>query len=213
MHLPKPTEGGDFTPPPAGTFPAICYRFLDLGTQQGSYMGKPKIAHKVLLSWELHDEEAVLEIEGQLVPMTVHKRYTWSMGEKANLRKDLESWHGVKFKDSDFGVGGWDVRKLLGAPCMLGITHKTNDDNKVFANVTSISKLPKQLKVGTLHNHKQFLWLSRDLFDKGVFEALSESLQNTIKASPEYAELSKPGAGAEVSAAKFDKQLDEDIPF
>ena len=213
MHLPKPTEGGDFTPPPAGTFPAICYRLLDLGTQSTTFKGDTKIQHKVLLSWELKDEDCMMEVEGQLLPMTVHQRFTWSMHEKATLRKTLESWRGSKFKDSDFGPGGFDVRKLLGAPCMLAIVHNTNGE-KTYANVASVLKLAKGMQTGQLVNPKQFLWLSHDLFDEDVFNALSQGLQDTIKKSPEYQELHHPGAGAETRAAKFDKQYEDDpIPF
>ena len=87
MHLPKPTEGGDFTPVPEGTFPATCYRFIDLGTQAGEYMGASKIARKVMLSWEITDPETRME-DGK--PFTISSRFTWSMHEKSTLRKTLE---------------------------------------------------------------------------------------------------------------------------
>src|SRR6478735_3792609 len=99
-----PSPSGNFTPPPAGTFPAICYRILDLGTQHGSYKGKPRVAHKILISWEIKDDEAVME-DGR--PMSIHQNYTWSMNEKAALRKDLESWRGKRFTEADFGENGF----------------------------------------------------------------------------------------------------------
>lgn len=212
MHLPTPTPGGDFTPPPAGTFPALCYRLLDLGTQSTTFKGDTKIQHKVLISWELKDEDCTMEVDGLVMPMTVHQRFTWSMHEKATLRKTLESWRGKKLVDSDFGAGGFDIRKLLGAPCMLAIVHATNGE-KTYANVASVLKLARGMQTGPLVNPTAFLWLSRDLFDQAVFDGLSQGLQDTIKKSPEYAELFRQGAGAEVSAAKFDKRLDDEIPF
>jgi hypothetical protein len=33
MYLPRPSES-NFRPVPAGTWPAICYRVVDLGTQE-----------------------------------------------------------------------------------------------------------------------------------------------------------------------------------
>lgn len=206
-YLPKPTGGGDFAPPPAGSLPAICYRFLDLGTQEKSFKGESKSLHQIMLSFEIKDEDAVME-DGR--PMTIHARYTWSMHEKATLRQVLESWRGKKFQDSDFGEGGFDVRKLLGVPCLLTVVH-TEKDGKVYANIKAISKLPKGLTVGTLHNPKQFLWLSREEFDPDVFNALSEGLQNTIRKAPEYHDL-KDGSGNEYAAATG-KSLDEEIPF
>ena len=181
-YLPKPNEGGTFVPPPAGTFPAICYRILDLGTQQTSYMGKPKRAHKILISWELKDEEAKTE-DGQ--PMTVHQSFTWSMHEKASLRKVLESWRGKTFTESDFGPGGFDVRKLLGVPCFLGIVHAEKDGN-TYANISAISKLPKGMSAGEPINKPLYMWIEEGLFDRDEFLKLSERLQEKIKSSPEY---------------------------
>ena len=56
MHLP-PNDGGSFELTPAGAHPAICYRFIDLGTQQSNYMGQPKVRHEILISWEIADAE------------------------------------------------------------------------------------------------------------------------------------------------------------
>lgn len=214
MHLPKPSEGGDFAPPPAGTFPAICHRFVDLGTQQTTYKGEQKEQHKILLSWELKDEDCMMEVEGQLLPMTIHQRFTWSMHEKATLRKMLESWRGKKFTDADFGPGGFDVKKLLGAPCMLAIVH-TENNGKTYANVAAVLKPSRGMQVGQLVNPKTFLSLERGEFDQATFDGLSDGLKSTIMKSPEYHELSRPGAGAELQAARssLSSSMDDEIPF
>jgi len=186
-YLPRPTEGGgDFTPPPEGTFPAICYRIVDLGTQESSYLGDTKHQHKVLISWELKDDEIVMD-DGR--PMTAHQRYTWSMHEKANLRKQLEMWRGRKFADSDFGPGGFDVRNLLGVPGLITIVHADGKEGKVFANVASIVKLPKGMSAGELINPKVLVWLDKTEFDQQAFDDLSDNLKNTIKKSPEYLQM------------------------
>lgn len=213
IHLPKPGEGGDFTPPPEGSFPAVAYRIVDLGTQNTTFQGQSKDAHKIMVSWEIQDEDAVMS-DGQ--PMTIHQRYTWSMHEKATLRKHLEAWRGKKFTEDDFGPGGFDVRKLLGAPCMISIVHNPSGD-KLYANVAGVVRLPKGLSTRALHNAKSFVWLERDEFDADAFEKLSEGLKTTIKKSPEYHELMRPGSGQEVTAARggYSKEYgDEDkIPF
>lgn len=215
MHLPRPNEGGSFTPPPSGTYPAICYRILDLGTQQTTYKGQPKRAHKILLSWEIKDEEAVTD-DGQ--PMSIHQQYTWSMHEKAALRKALESWRGKAFVDSDFGPGGFDIRKLLGVPCLLGITHTVNDGN-TYANITAISKLPKGMEAGELVNKPIYMWLEKGLFDREEFAKLSERMQDKIKSSPEYHELlnGRPiehiADGDVAAGAPVHPAFDDEIPF
>lgn len=209
MHLPKPTGNADFAPPPAGTFPGICYRILDLGTQDTTFQGENKEQHKIMLSWEIRDDEAVMT-DGR--PMTIHQRYTWSMHEKALLRKHLESWRGKKFVESDFGEGGFDVRKLLGVSCMLAIVH-AESGGKTFANIAAISKLPKSMNAGQLHNATMFLWLSREGFDQVEFEKLSDGIKTTIKKSPEYHDM-MTGSGAETRAARgMGSMVDDEIPF
>lgn len=212
--LPKPNEGGSFTPPPAGTFPAICYRIVDLGTQDTTYKGTPKRAHKVLISWEIRDDDAVtVDSEtGEKRPMSVHQQYTWSMHEKAALRKALESWRGKKFVESDFGPDGFDIRKLLGVPCYIGIVHDERDGN-TYANISAISMLPKGVDPGTLHNERQFLWLDEGLFDEDLFHKLSEKLQDKIKASPEYRAIANGGGEHVGDADEITGHLDDPIPF
>jgi hypothetical protein len=186
MHLPKPSEGGSFTPPPSGTFPAICYRIIDLGTHEvpGFQGAPPKSQRQVMISWELKADEAVTD-DGK--PMTMHKTYNWSMHEKATLRKHLESWRGKAFSEADFGEGGFDVKKLLGVPCFMSILHNEKDGN-VWANISGISKLPKDYPMAgrTLVNPTAYLFITADEFDEEVLTSLSDKLQLKIKTSPEY---------------------------
>jgi hypothetical protein len=211
MHLPKPSEGGDFTPPPAGVFPAICYRFIDLGTQQSTYQGQTKQQHKVMLSWEITDPDEKMD-DGK--PWTISQRYTWSMSEKATLRKTLESWRGRPFEESDFGEGGFDTRNLVGAPCMLSIM-RVEKDGKTYANISGVTKLPKQMPAGQLQNDK--VYFSLEDFDAGVLGKLSDSLQAIIKASPEYQAIGKPvDSGYHAPSGDPGWQPEagyEDIPF
>jgi hypothetical protein len=211
MHLPKPTEGGDFTPVPEGTLPAACYRFVDLGTQAGEYMGAPKIARKIMLSWEITDPETRME-DGK--PFTISSRFTWSMHEKSTLRKTLESWRGRKFEDSDFGPGGFDVRKLLGAGCFLSIIHTTKAD-KVYSNISAVMKLPKDFPAPKPENPLVYFSLEPDEFDRDVLNSFSENLQNIIKASPEYQAIGKANSPHDYIPPNFDGAPVgmEEIPF
>jgi hypothetical protein len=188
MYLPKPGEGGTFTPPPAGTFPAICYRIIDLGTHEvPGYQGGPQThKHQVMISWELKDEEAVTE-DGK--PMTMHKTYTWSMHEKATLRKHLEAWRGKAFNEADFGDGGFNVKKLLGVACFMGVVHSDGKDGNTYANISAISKLPKGMDPGAPVNPLTYLALEHGGFDEEVFMGLSDKLQLKIKSSPEYQKM------------------------
>jgi hypothetical protein len=207
--LPMPTAGGDFEPCPAGTYPAVCYRVIDLGRQTTDYQGQQKIQHKVLLSWEIVDDEARMT-DGR--PYTISSRYTWSMHEKAALRKDLEAWRGVAFTDADFGENGFNIKKLIGAPCLLTLVEQEKA-GKRYTNIASIAKLPRQMQgsVAALVNPTAYLWLTKPLFDAAVFAELSDNLKATIMKSPEFAEATASSKQPGESAHRPD--LDDDIPF
>lgn len=207
MYMPK-NDGADFTPPPAGTHLAVCYRVIDLGTQQVEFQGQRKMQHKIMLSWELPEE---LMEDGK--PFTVHQRYTYSSNEKARLRQDLEAWRGAKFQDSDFGPGGFDIKRVIGVGCNLTILHN-NKDGRTYANITAISKLRKGDKAPALINTPTYLDLSN--FDQVAFDSLSEGLKAVIAKSPEYAEAMRPNmseANPPPHSGNGREDIEEEIPF
>lgn len=207
MFLPKP-EGGDFTPPPAGTHIATCYRVVDLGTQLVEFNGETKKQRKVMLSWELPDE---LMDDGR--PFTINKRYTYSGHEKAQLRKDLESWRGAPFQDADFGPGGFDIRKVIGVPCLLSIVHETNKMGKLFANITAVVKPPKGTARPALVNTPTTF--SLDEFDPHTFHDFPDWLKTVIMKSPEYADATRAIHNSAPPTADDDGRVlaGEEVPF
>lgn len=209
MRLEKP-EGGDFKPAPAGAHRAVCIRFIDLGTQMIEWQGETKYARKVLIMWELTDE--IADFNGEQKPFIVSRKYTWSMHEKANLRKDLESWRAKRFSDADFGPDGFDTKNLIGVPAMVTITHSEGDT--VYANVTGISPLPKAMEKPGIINPTVYLSLEKDEFDREVFLTLSDKMQEIVRKSPEYGSAvsgALDGTGSVDGIAGTD--LDDDIPF
>lgn len=210
MTMP-PETGGDFTPAPEGTHPARCYRVVDLGTQKTVFNDETKFQHKILLSWELPLEKMD---DGR--PFNASKRYTFSSHEKANFRKDLETWRGQRFESTDFGPGGFEVSKLLTVPCLLTITH-AESSGRTYANVDAVVRLPRGMNVPALTNPPSIIGLEDDTWDQAVFDALPEGIQKVIKLSPEYAQLMQrlggPTATAGQSAPPSQADLDDDIPF
>jgi hypothetical protein len=202
-YIPKP--GSDFKPAPAGNWPAVCTRVIDMGTQPTNYKGKAGTAHQVLISWELHGDETKMD-DG--TPMLAQRAYTWSMSEKANLRKMLESWRGQPFVESDFGK--FDVKNLIGAPCLINLTHSVSDGT-TYANITTVAKLPKGMPAPKPSNGSVYVWLTQKLFDKDAFNGLSDKLQGKIKPTPEYQELT--GDTIEEPAFNDNGPEDDDLPF
>lgn len=181
--LPEPS-GGDFENIDSGTYSARCYRFIDLGSHETFFNGQSKgLTPLVLIGFELCDEKME---DGR--PFVLHKRYTWSTSEKANMRKDLESWRGARFNDSDFGPGGFDVKNLLGAPAILTVI-KTEKEGKEYSNIAGISKPMKGMTLPPLVNKPVMVSLIYTEFDREAFDSLSDSLKSKIAQSPQYKAL------------------------
>ena len=150
MLIAKDTTGDKFPKlplPEAGTTQAVCCAVWDLGLQKSSYMGEEKIQHKIIIAWEIVEKINAPESEYHDKPYMLNKKYTLSLGDKANLRKDLESWRGVPFNENEL-KSGFDLERLYGVNCFIGIKHEPdrNDPSKVYANVTAILPLPKGME-------------------------------------------------------------------
>lgn len=211
MQIPKPSEGGTFELTPAGTFIATCYRFIDRGTQMTEFNGERKTRREVMISWEIADE---IMSDGR--PFSATKTYTWSMHEKAALRRDLESWRGRAFVDEDFeGPNAFNTKNLLGKSCMLTITHTTKGD-KTYSNIASVGKLMKNVTPPSLVNPVVYLALTKEGWDASVYAGLSDKMKQIVASSPEYKELMQ-------GARHYDDPInggydpghdpDQDIPF
>jgi len=125
-----------FTPAPEGLHQAVCVDVVDLGLVNTQWGDK----HKVELRWQLDE---VNQETGRR--FDVRARYTLSLSEKANLRKNLETWRGRKFTGEE--LKGFDLEKLIGVNCQLQVIHNLSDEGKTYANVQAIvphnAKAPK----------------------------------------------------------------------
>lgn len=182
----KATAGESFerTLPDAGMMRARCVVVLDLGTHRDAKFldkkGQPVKRHLVQIQFEL---DQMMEINGEQKPMMATMRQTLSLGEKANLRKHLETWRGKKFSEADIKEG-FDLSKILGKPALLNIQH--SDDGK-YANVMSINP-PMKPPAGSDGAAPQF-YPSRffDLSDPSadVWATLSQKTRDFIAESEE----------------------------
>ncbi len=199
MKWPSNGNGGDFKNPDPGTHLAVCTRIIDIGTQTSEFQGKKKSQRKVVLGWEI---EQKLD-DGQ--PMIVYSRYTMSLNEKATLRKQLETWRGVKMTDEQ--CDSFDPKVLLGAPCMLALVEA---EGGRYINVQSVMRMPK----GTppLKPIHAFTFFSLSDFNRAAFDALGDGFQKQIMQSPEYLELAS-GGFPEGMPGGAQGGHDDDIPF
>lgn len=203
MLIPKPE--GDFTPPPPGNHPARCYRVVDLGTQQGSYMGKPKIQHKIMIGWELFCDEKLPDGRN----FTISSRYTLSGSDRSMLRQHLEAWRGRAFGEDDWNT--FHIEKIIGQPCLLQVKHETKDGT-TYSNIASVAGVPKGFPVPDLTNDTLFFSLGPKEYQKAAYEKLSDNLKLTVHKSPEWAVLNGNGHDHEQEAPVRDA-MDDEIPF
>src|ERR1043165_114898 len=126
------TSGGEMQLTPEGTYIGRCIKVIDLGTQTSTGQFGTKSQKKVMVTWELLDDEVKME-DGR--PFAVSQFYTASLHEKAQLRKDLESWRGKKFDDKE--LEGFDMLDVLGTYCMIQVIHSKDGQ---YANVQTIMK-------------------------------------------------------------------------
>lgn len=197
------TGGREFKLLPAGSHAAVCTMVAHLGLQNGAYMGKPKLQPKVYLRWQIPAERIEWEKDGvkHEGPMSIGKTYTESLSEKANLRKDLESWRSKAFSPQE--LAGFELFNILGKPCLLSVVHDTGEDGKTRAYIQSVSALPKGMSAPT---HEGDL-LKYDAENIGDHAKLPEWVRQKI------AEQVKPQAKAAPEPVAAGDEFHDDIPF
>lgn len=185
---------------PAGTHVARCYGIIDLGTQYSEKFDNS--SRKVQIQWELSNE---LMDDGR--PLAISKKYTLSLNEKANLRKDLESWLGrgitAEEEKNGFALGG-----MLGAPCLLSVIH-AESGGKTYANIAGVMSIPKGTQVPPQSNPM----VSYDVENgkDAVFEKLPEWIRTMIEQSKEFKDGDEPEI-EETAPDLSDKSIPFDIP-
>jgi hypothetical protein len=206
MPLAIPEEStGSYEKCPEGNHVAVCCSIVDLGTQHSEKYEKNQ--RKILIEWEISGET---KEDG--TPFYIDQIYTFSMNEKAALRRDLESWRGVKFSKEDFGR--FELSNVLGVGCMLNVVWAESGD-KVYANIASIARLPKGMSAPSLIARRRCLSLEPGEFDSDEMNGLRDRIVEKIRESPEFKALTT-GRGIEannkLNQASAEAAEDE-IPF
>ena len=204
MKIPQETAS-NYENVPVGTHVGRCISFIDLGSHQEEYQGKPKatLTRKVRLGFE-----TPLELMANGEPFTISKRYTWSMNERAVLRQHLESWRGKPFEQSDFGT--FDIRNVLGKECSLSVK-AWERDGKSGTGLDHIGKAMKGIAVPPAINAQVYFSLEPDEFNLDTFHSLPEKMQEFIKESAEWQALMN--GGNPVKQIANDDFGDTEIPF
>lgn len=211
--------GQDFDPIPAGMHHAICYACIDLGVQP-SNNPKFKPKPKIVFIWELPEERGDFtrgegaDARKVNLPRAISSIYTLSLSEKSNLRPMLQSWRGKPFTEEE--LDGFDVRKVVGANCLLNIIHEVKD-GKTYANVASVNPLPKAMAKKTAENPPNTFSIGDIPPGHPIKfpDNFPEWIETMIKQSEEYQERvhAKPSNQPPPAKKEAQENLDEDVPF
>ena len=161
----------------AGVYSAIGSMIIDLGIQKNEKFGKSQ--RKFRLVWNIVGEE--VEINGEKYPRTMSKEYSFSLGEKSNLRRDLQAWRGKAFTEEE--LRGFLLVNILNKGCQLQIINEEKN-GKTYNNIASIVSLPKGTKLDELEETTVF-----DIEDKATWENWSKVptwLREQIKKAENY---------------------------
>ncbi len=194
----------EFEIAPAGNHVAICYSMVDFGHQNVEFKNnqgilEQKLQHKAYIGWELCNEQMA---DGR--PFMVSRQLTMSLHENATLRAILESWRGRPFTDDE--LMGFDLKNILGKPCMVNVVHNVAKNGKTYANIKSVAAIPKGMPVPEQVNNTQLFEFGDMGFDESAFNALPQWMQSKIMESKEYRDMSND---TPVDAPAFD----DDIAF
>ncbi len=167
-------------PIPEGTYNAICYASVDIGTQYNVNFKKSE--HKVILIFEL--DGTVIEVDGEKKRRVISKTYSLSLNKKSSLYKHVRPLLAREFTPEEI-KNGYDTNNLVGLPCMISVTNETSDDGTVYSNIGGINPLMVGLQPITPENEL----IRYDMGDNKLMEKLPEWIQEKIKNSAEYKSL------------------------
>lgn len=173
----------------AGVYDAVCYSVIDMGTKENPYeQGKKR--HNLTLGWKLLEHTYS---DGN--PLKVHKTVTFSMNEKATLRKWITAW----FAGQNVNFDDFDFRTLINKGCKLVVSPSQSGKN-VVTNV-----MPHETAT-TFDDVELF---SLEGYAGEPLPNFDEWKLNSIKESDEY----KRATGGAVNETPAGVILEDDVPF
>jgi hypothetical protein len=196
----------EFKNAPPGSHLGRLYKIVDLGTQQGEWEGKATFARKMIFYFELHgdDDKGSPLVNDDGKPLIVTKYYNASLGEKATLRKHLQTWLNLDFSKMP---EGFKVENILGKFAMINVT-TYQKDGKTRASVEGLSAVPAiVVKHGLPDGFNDISMFDLNKFDSAKFDGLSDSIKKMIMSSPEYRALTQQ------PESSSDDIFDDSIPF
>lgn len=154
-----------------GVYMAVCCGLIDIGMQKSEQFKTE--SRKMMIQWQVIGQD--FEYNGQMTPRKLQKQYGYSLGNKSNLKKDLEAWRGKAFTEEE--LKGFDLGNILNVPCQLQILNKERVGKSNYNDIAGIMALPKGIAVPKLTDHELIML---DLEDSNTFQYIHK-VQNWIQ--------------------------------
>jgi hypothetical protein len=126
-----------------GNYQALCVGVFDLGWQTVVYNGEEKTQHKIYILFEIDERLKTGDYTGKR--FLKGKKYTLSLSDTSNLRKDLEAWRNKPFTVEE--LKGFDVEKVINKHCMVTILNEDSKNGKTYTNIKTLSSVPKGMEL------------------------------------------------------------------
>jgi hypothetical protein len=205
MFIAKRQTESNILPIPKGTYQAVCYGVVDIGTQYSQIFDNE--SHKFIVLWEIPKLRLKFKDRNgndKNVVRTISKTYSLSIGKKSNFRADLISWFGQEPEDN------YDPRSLIEQNCLLTIAHKISQaTQKIRANIGGIAGLMDGMAILKPENSVLSYIIEENGLD--IIPAnIPTWIVDEIKKSKEYGIAHDIGSGeADVDAPPV---TDNDVP-
>ncbi len=215
MGLYAKKTGDDFPLIEGGTYPAVCYAVIDLGTQPNDFYDDQ---HKVWIAFEIPSIRIEIEKDGvkKDLPRAASNFYTLSIHEKSTLGQHLVSWRGRDFTEEE--AKSFDVSKLCGVNCLLGVGTKAKQKGGHKNIITSVSKPMKDSK--KLVPESPIVYYSMVEHGWNFPDGISDGILKMIKNSAEYKASMNAADNVDLQAAQEQyipqdgvDELSDDLPF
>jgi hypothetical protein len=196
-----------------GVYTAISSMLIDLGVQRNEKFDKDQ--RKFILIWNVVGE--TVKIGDLELPRTINKEYGFSLNEKSNLRKDLESWRGQAFTEEE--LRGFYLSNILNKGCQLQIINKESN-GKQYNNIAGIMALAKGMTVEQLPEtivfdmEEQESWNNYHKIPGWIKEKIKKAINFEETGFNKYVEEYEKEHGEE-EIPSYDKVMDsnDDLPF
>jgi hypothetical protein len=210
-NMKAPDDRPKRDPFPAGTYNAVCYGVIDMGTQHvPSKLYGDKDKRQVRVQWEVPALRVKYEKDGKELegPKVIGKTYMFSTYKKAKLFEHLTAW-GLTDLDK------LEIETLIGRGCMLNVAHTQADDGDTISYISSVMQMPAGSVSPQLENPE--MYYSVEEHGKAIPETMYPWLKKKIEECKELNEDSPSAAPAHAPdvppATDTTDYADENIPF